>query len=180
MSNKSAIVTGCSTGIGRATAVELSKRGYEVTATARRPEQLAALDVARTVALDVDDDASVAAAVANVGPVDVLVNNAGFGIDGAVETVPLTEVRRMFETNFFGAARMIQAFLPSMRERGEGASSTSPPLQGWQWARSAGTTQPRSSPSRRSPRGCTSRPGTSACASSSSSPERSRRASRRT
>jgi NAD(P)-dependent dehydrogenase (short-subunit alcohol dehydrogenase family) len=118
---KTAIVTGCSTGIGRATAVELTARGYEVVATARRPETLEDLEVARTLALDVDSDESVAAAVDAAGPVDVLVNNAGFGIDGAVESVPLDDVRRMFETNFFGAARMIQAFLPQMRERGSGA-----------------------------------------------------------
>jgi NAD(P)-dependent dehydrogenase (short-subunit alcohol dehydrogenase family) len=119
--SKIALVTGCSTGIGRATAVELTKQGYDVVATARRPEQIKDLDVAQTLALDVDDDTSVANAVAAVGAVDVLVNNAGFGIDGAVETVPLADVRRVFETNFFGAARMIQAFLPFMRERGSGA-----------------------------------------------------------
>jgi len=121
MTSKTVLITGCSSGIGRATAVELSKRGYEVIATARRPEQLAGLGVARSIALDVDDDASVAAAVGAIGSVDVLVNNAGFGIDGPVETVPLSDVRRIFETNFFGAARMIQAFLPGMRERGSGA-----------------------------------------------------------
>jgi NAD(P)-dependent dehydrogenase (short-subunit alcohol dehydrogenase family) len=117
---KTALVTGCSSGIGRATALELTTRGYDVIATARRPKQLEDLDVARTLTLDVDDDTSVADAVAAVGPVDVLVNNAGFGIDGAVEAVPLADVRRVFETNFFGAARMIQAFLPSMREQGSG------------------------------------------------------------
>ena len=121
MTNKRAIITGCSTGIGRATAIELSARGYDVVATARRRETLDDLKVAETSQLDVDDDASVAAALAAVGPVDVLVNNAGFGVEGAVETVPLGEVRRMFETNFFGAARMIQAFVPGMRERGSGA-----------------------------------------------------------
>jgi NAD(P)-dependent dehydrogenase (short-subunit alcohol dehydrogenase family) len=120
VTSKTVLVTGCSSGIGRATAIELSKRGYEVIATARRPEQLAGLGVSRTLTLDIDDDASVAAAAGAVGPVDVLVNNAGFGIDGAVETVPLTDVHRVFETNFFGAARMIQAFLPYMRERGSG------------------------------------------------------------
>ena len=121
MTSKTAFVTGCSSGIGRSTATELTKRGYEVTATARRRETLAGLDVASALVLDVDDDASVAAAVAAAGPVDVLVNNAGFGLEGAVEVVPLADVRRMFETNFFGAVRMIQAFLPSMRERGSGA-----------------------------------------------------------
>jgi len=120
MSNKRAIVTGCSSGIGRATALELTARGYEVVATARRRESIADLAVARTLTLDVDSDESVAAARADIGPVDILVNNAGFGIDGPVEEVPLADVRRAFETNFFGAARMIQAFVPAMREQGSG------------------------------------------------------------
>ena len=120
MAKKSAIVTGCSSGIGRATALELTARGYEVVATARRRESIANLAVARTLTLDVDSDESVAAARDEVGRVDVLVNNAGFGIDGSIEEVPLAEVRRVFETNFFGAARMIQAFVPAMRERGSG------------------------------------------------------------
>jgi len=115
-----ALITGCSSGFGRATAVELKKRGHEVVATARRPETLADLDVDERLALDVTDDASVAAAVAAAGPVDVLVNNAGIGIGGPVELVPLAEVRRLFETNFFGALRMMQAVLPQMRARGVG------------------------------------------------------------
>src|SRR5436853_5706293 len=87
MTTKRGIVTGCSTGIGRATAIELSARCYEVVATARRPETLTDLKVAQTLALDVDSDESVAAARERVGPVDVLVNNAGFGVEGPVETV---------------------------------------------------------------------------------------------
>jgi len=114
------LITGCSTGIGRATAVELTKRGNEVVATARRPETLDDLDVADRLALDVDDDSSVAACVAAAGDVDVLVNNAGFEVNGPIERVPIDEVKRMFETNVFGALRMIQAVLPSMRERGGG------------------------------------------------------------
>src|SRR5207302_1383584 len=114
------LITGCSTGIGRATAVELTKRGHEVVATARRPETLADLDVADRLALDVDDDASVALLRDRVGEIDVLVNNAGFEVSGPIERVPIPEVRRMFETNVFGALRMIQAFLPQMRERGAG------------------------------------------------------------
>jgi NAD(P)-dependent dehydrogenase (short-subunit alcohol dehydrogenase family) len=116
-----ALITGCSTGIGHATAIELTKRGYEVVATARRPDSLDDLDVAQKLALDVDDDASVARAVKEAGEVDVLVNNAGFGIHGPVETVPLEEVRRVFETNVFGAVRMMQAVLPQMRQRVGGA-----------------------------------------------------------
>jgi NAD(P)-dependent dehydrogenase (short-subunit alcohol dehydrogenase family) len=134
-----ALVTGCSTGIGRATAVELTKRGFDVVATARRPETLKDLDVAATLALDVDSDESVAAALAAAGSIDVLVNNAGFGVVGPVETVPLAEVRRMFETNVFGVIRMIQGVLPQMRARGAGtivnvtslAGRVAPPLDGF-------------------------------------------------
>ena len=132
------LITGCSTGIGRAAAVELTKRGHDVVATARRPETLADLDVAQTLALDVDDDASVAAAVGAAGTIDVLVNNAGFGVIGPVERLPIAEGKRIFETNFFGALRMIQAVLPAMRERGSGtivnvtslAGRVAPPLDG--------------------------------------------------
>jgi NADP-dependent 3-hydroxy acid dehydrogenase YdfG len=115
-----ALITGCSTGIGRATAAELTKRGHEVIATARRPASIADLDVAHRLALDVDDDASVAAAVAAAGDVDVLINNAGFEISGPGELVPIDEVRAMFETNFFGTLRMMQACIPQMRERNRG------------------------------------------------------------
>ena len=121
MSDRVALVTGCSSGIGRATALALADRGYEVVATARRPETLDDLPVARTLALDVDSDASVQEACRQVGAVDVLVNNAGFGLDGSVEEVPLSDVRSAFETNFYGAVRMIQACLPAMRSRGSGA-----------------------------------------------------------
>ncbi len=114
------LITGCSSGFGRATAVELKKRGHEVVATARRPETLEDLDVDARLQLDVTDDSSVAAAVTAAGRVDALVNNAGIGIGGPVERVPLAEVRRLFETNVFGPMRMMQAVLPQMRERGRG------------------------------------------------------------
>jgi NAD(P)-dependent dehydrogenase (short-subunit alcohol dehydrogenase family) len=134
-----ALVTGCSTGIGRATAIELTKRGFDVVASARRPETLEDLDVVATLALDVDSDESVGAAIAKAGQIDVLVNNAGFGVVGPVETVPLADVRRMFETNVFGVIRMIQAVLPQMRERGSGtivnvtslAGRVAPPFDGF-------------------------------------------------
>jgi len=133
------LITGCSTGIGRAAAVELAGRGYDVVATARRPETLEDLNVAQTLRLDVDDDSSVADAIAAAGTIDVLINNAGFGVEGAVETVPLADVESMFNTNFFGAARMIQAIVPAMRERGSGtvvnvtstAGIAAPPLGGY-------------------------------------------------
>jgi NAD(P)-dependent dehydrogenase (short-subunit alcohol dehydrogenase family) len=114
------LITGCSTGIGRATAIECTKRGHEVVATARRTETLDDLDVADRLRLDVDDDASVRDAVAAAGGVDALVNNAGWEVSAPVESAPINDVRAMFETNYFGALRMIQAVVPRMRERGGG------------------------------------------------------------
>ena len=114
------LITGCSTGIGRATAIELAARGHEVVATARRPETLDDLDVDVRLALDVDDEESIREAVAAAGRIDVLVNNAGYEVSGPIEKVPVDAERAMFETNFFGAVRMVQAVVPAMRERGDG------------------------------------------------------------
>lgn len=133
------LITGCSSGIGRASAIELTKRGFEVIATARKPKTLDDLDVAEKLRLDVTDDASIAEAKAAAGRVDVLINNAGFGVGGPIEKVPLDEVKRLYDTNVFGCVRMIQAFVPQMRERGSGsvvnissvAGRTSSPLGGY-------------------------------------------------
>ena len=114
------LITGCSTGIGRATAVELTARGHEVVATARRVEAMEGLDVAAALELDVDDDTSVIGAVAAAGDIDVLVNNAGWEAGGPVERVPLERVKAMFETNVFGVARMVQAVAPGLRAKGGG------------------------------------------------------------
>jgi len=120
------LVTGCSTGIGRAVAEELLRQRHTVWATARRPDTLADLADrgAHVTALDVTDEASMAAAVQAVesvhGSVGTLVNNAGYGEYGAVEEVDLDKVRAMFETNVFGLARMCQLVLPGMRRAGRG------------------------------------------------------------
>ena len=114
------LITGCSSGFGRCAAIELAQRGHAVVATARRVDALADLDVAQKLSLDVDREESVRAAVAQAGEIDALVNNAGWSANGPVEKVPLEDVRRMFETNFFGAARMIQAIAPGMRARQRG------------------------------------------------------------
>ncbi|MBI2169400.1 MAG: SDR family oxidoreductase [Actinobacteria bacterium] len=114
------LITGCSTGFGRAAAIELTQRGHEVIATARRPGTLDDIDVKERVALDVTDDASVAAAVEVAGDVDVLVNNAGVSMRGPVEGVPMEAIRALFETNVFGVIRLLHAVVPGMRERGGG------------------------------------------------------------
>jgi NAD(P)-dependent dehydrogenase (short-subunit alcohol dehydrogenase family) len=124
--SKGVLITGCSTGIGRATAERLLRSGWKVTATARRPETIKDLGDAgaRTLALDVTDEASMIAAVAAVekedGVVGVLINNAGYGLQGPVEEVSMSELRRQFETNVFGLVRMAQLVLPGMRRQGWG------------------------------------------------------------
>jgi NAD(P)-dependent dehydrogenase (short-subunit alcohol dehydrogenase family) len=120
------LITGCSTGIGRATAERLARAGMTVYASARRPESIEDLKGAgcRTLALDVTDEDSMRAAVEEVeraaGGVGALVNNAGYSQSGAVETVTLDDVRRQFETNVFGLLRMCQLVLPGMRRERRG------------------------------------------------------------
>jgi NAD(P)-dependent dehydrogenase (short-subunit alcohol dehydrogenase family) len=122
-----ALVTGGTDGLGRATAVMLAERGYRVFAGGRNAERVAALQqFARerklsltAMELDVCDDASVERAVAeiekNAGTVDVLVNNAGIAIAAVMEEITLADLRRQFETNYFGLVRMSQRVLPGMR-----------------------------------------------------------------
>jgi NAD(P)-dependent dehydrogenase (short-subunit alcohol dehydrogenase family) len=121
--SKAVLITGCSTGIGRATAEHLVAKGHTVYATARRLESVADLEAncCRTLALDVTDEASMQAAIdrvsAEAGAVGVLVNNAGYSQSGALETIDMDDVRRQFETNVFGLLRMCQLALPGMREQ---------------------------------------------------------------
>jgi NAD(P)-dependent dehydrogenase (short-subunit alcohol dehydrogenase family) len=123
------LITGCSTGIGRAIAVAALDAGHSVLVTARRPDAVQDLvdahpGAAVSAPLDVTDrnqiDDAVAQADAAFGGVDVLVNNAGYGYLSAVEEGDDAEVRALFDTNFFGAVDMIKAVLPGMRARGDG------------------------------------------------------------
>src|SRR5205823_798784 len=121
------LLTGCSSGIGRASVPLLRAAGCRVAATARRVEDVAGLAEpgwVEALALDVTDAASRAAAVQATaqayGRIDVLVNNAGYGVNLAVEDTDLGTMRRLFETNLFGAHEMARLVLPGMRERGRG------------------------------------------------------------
>ena len=126
---KAVLITGASSGIGRASALYLAERGYRVAATSRALSRLEGLrresgptGNIHCVELDVDSDRSVSEAVASVieayGRIDVLVNNAGYG--GPVQSFSMEELESQFETNFFGAFRMIKAVLPSMTAQGSG------------------------------------------------------------
>ena len=125
-SKRTALVTGASSGMGKEIAKRLIKDGFRVYAAARNVEKmddLARLG-ARTLRMDISRDADITAAVQTildeVDGVDVLVNNAGFGLYGPVEDVSIDEARYQFEVNLFGAARLTQLLLPKMRERRSG------------------------------------------------------------
>lgn len=119
-----ALVTGASSGIGEAAAHELLAAGFSVYGTSRKASAGEQRGGVTFLPLDVTDDQSVAGAVREVldrsGRIDVLVNNAGFGVAGAAEESSIEQARALFETNLFGAMRMIRAVLPHMRERGSG------------------------------------------------------------
>lgn len=121
------LVTGSSSGIGRATATACAARGWRVAATMRRPDDagdLAGRAGVFVLPLDVTDPESVedavAATVAHFGRIDAVVNNAGFGVDGVFETTDDAQIRRQFETNVFGLMRMTRAVIPLMRRQGGG------------------------------------------------------------
>ena len=124
--SKAVLITGCSSGIGWATAERLVNVGWKVYATARNVEKIAPLEQrgCQLLPLDVTDEDSMRLAVDEVerreGAGGVLVNNAGYSQSGAVEAVPMEKVRRQFETNVFGLARMCQLVLPGMRRQGYG------------------------------------------------------------
>jgi NAD(P)-dependent dehydrogenase (short-subunit alcohol dehydrogenase family) len=123
---RTVLVTGASSGIGEATARSFLERGWTVYAAARRTEKMESLARAGALVqpLDVTCEASIAALVSRIdadhGHLEVLVNNAGIGVYGSVEEVPMDEARRQFEVNLFGIARLTQLVLPAMRAAGSG------------------------------------------------------------
>jgi short-subunit dehydrogenase len=122
-SGKTAIVTGASTGIGRASAEALARAGFTVFGTSRRDLNDGANQVSM-LTCDVTDDGSVNALVSTVltrtARIDVLVNNAGIGLLGGAEESSISQVKALFDVNLFGVIRVTNAVLPSMRQRGQG------------------------------------------------------------
>lgn len=124
MQCETVLITGASSGIGRAAAETLAANGFEVFGTTRRPDALGA-DAPKIhwIGMDVCDEASVrdgVAAARRERPLDALVCNAGFGIFGSVEEVPIEAAQRQFDTNYFGVLRTLRAALPEMREARRG------------------------------------------------------------
>ncbi len=125
-SPKVCLVTGASTGIGHATALELAQAGYIVYGVARRVERMGAIGAAggHVLAMDLKNDADLERVVKTImdeqGRLDILVNNAGIGSHGAIEDIPIEIGRNLFEVNLFGVARLIQLVLPVMRRQGSG------------------------------------------------------------
>lgn len=116
------LITGCSSGFGLDIARLFLERGWDVVATMRKPnaEVLPQSDRLHILPLDVTDPAGISRAVAEAGDIDVLVNNAGFGVPSPIELTELDTVRALFETNTFGTLAMVQAVLPAFRQRRSG------------------------------------------------------------
>ena len=133
---KTVLITGCSSGYGLETARHFLAQGWHVIATMRTPREdiLPRSERLRILPLDVTDAASIAAAIELAGPIDALVNNAGIGGIGALEAMPMSKTRELFETNTIGVIAMTQAVVPQMRARGSGvivnvtSSSTLAPM----------------------------------------------------
>ncbi len=119
---KTVLITGCSSGFGLATAHYFLERGWKVIATMRSPNGglFRASEHLRVLALDVTDPGSIQRVLEDAGPIDVLVNNAGIGLLGALEGVSMQAIRDTFETNTLGLIAMIQAILPQFRQRKAG------------------------------------------------------------
>ena len=134
--SKTIVITGSSTGLGRATALLFASKGWKVFATLRDPSkeaELAATPGVTVVKLDVTDPAQIteaAKAILAEGPVDVLFNNAGYGLAGPFEGTSDEQLRRQLDTNLLGVMRVTQAFLSAMRERGSGQIVTTTSIGG--------------------------------------------------
>ncbi|WP_221391515.1 oxidoreductase [Dyadobacter sp. NIV53] len=145
MNDQVVLITGASSGMGKATAELLSASGYKVYGAARRTEMMQSLKEAgiRILQMDITDDSNIQLGIDEImkreGRLDILINNAGFGLFGAIEDVPMEEARYQMEVNVFGLARLTQLALPQMRKQKSGiivnitstGGKLSSPLGGW-------------------------------------------------
>ena len=124
MAEQVVLISGASSGIGQVTAKLLSERGFKVFGTSRKPSGFEKIPGVEVLSLDVCSDESVSdcvgAVLKNAGRLDILVNNAGYFLNCAIEEATMEEVKAQFETNLFGAVRLIKAVMPIMREQGSG------------------------------------------------------------
>lgn len=122
--SKVVLITGCSSGVGRGLCKEMSKRGYTVIATARNANKLLNVESDMKLNLDVTDETSINNAVNSIlskhGRIDILINNAGYSVRGAIEELDVEATKRMFDVNVYGTIRMIKAVAPIMRAQGSG------------------------------------------------------------
>ena len=151
--NHTVLITGCSSGIGAAAVQHFAAQGWNVAATLRNPASAHFEDGAgkvATFALDVTDQKSVDAAVAQAaerfGQIDVLINNAGYGLFGPFETATQEVIERQFQTNVFGVFAVTRAVLPHMRERASGVIITWPRSRAWWQCRCTRSMRRPSSP----------------------------------
>ncbi|MBL7940578.1 MAG: SDR family NAD(P)-dependent oxidoreductase [Flavobacteriales bacterium] len=124
--NQVILITGASSGLGKAFALKLIEAGHTVYGAARRIDRMKDIEQAggHSIAMDMSDDAAMVRAVERIvgeqGRIDVLINNAGYGTYGSVEETPIEEARQQFEVNLFGLGRLTQLVIPNMRKQGRG------------------------------------------------------------
>ncbi len=117
---KKVLITGTSRGLGRALAVELTNKNYNVISSARNINDIKNLDVYKKISLDVTDEEQIKMTAEECGVIDILINNAAYTIGGPLEAIPIEEIKKEYETSVIGPLRIIKTFIPGMRKAGKG------------------------------------------------------------
>ena len=117
---KKVLITGTSQGLGKALAKEFVRRNYDVIASARSVKDIQIGGIYKKIQLDVTQPQMIEEVIANIDDIDILINNAGITVNGPADTVPMTAIEKVFDTNFFGAVKLIQSIVPRMKQKGNG------------------------------------------------------------
>lgn len=124
MKKKVALITGCSSGVGKMLCMQLKYEGYIVVASARNRDSISSIDADMSVEIDVSKEVTIREAIVEIinqyGSIDILINNAGYSVRSAIEEIKISEVQQLFDVNVYGIIRMIQAVAPIMRAQGKG------------------------------------------------------------